>query len=149
MCCFDEKTPDTKKQATEEGHKEQMWEKMMDCCCSDMTDEEKQKWIHHMHECGGPMMGAMMGKMHGKAVKSHLPWDMCKEMMSSIRQNHKIATMATPEVQGLFEDWVEEIEQEYPALLDDELKQIFEKEGFFYQAEPVTESVCVVQFQHY
>jgi hypothetical protein len=41
-----------------------------------------------------------------------MPWDMCKDMISSIRQSHKIATMATPEVQGLFEDWVEQIEKE-------------------------------------
>lgn len=105
MCC-DEKKPDS-------------IENMMDCCCSDMTDEEKQKWMkdmhkkmHHMKAHGGHMMGAMMGKMHGKSGKGHTPWDMCKDMVSSIHQNHRIATLATPEVQGLFEDWVEQIEQE-------------------------------------
>jgi hypothetical protein len=112
MCCFDEKTLESMKNDLSGSSKEEMWEKMMDCCCSDMTDEEKQKWIHHIKECGGPMMGAMMGKMHGHGEKRHMPWDMCKDMISSIRQSHKIATMATPEVQGLFEDWVEQIEKE-------------------------------------
>ena len=122
MCCFDEKISDSMKNAREEDHKEQMWEKMMECCCSDMTDEDKQKWMHHIHECGAPMMGmtgAMMGKMHGKGGKGHMPWDMCKDMMSSIRESHKIATMATPEVQGLFEDWVDQIEQEMLDYLKD------------------------------
>ena len=64
------------------------------------------------------MMGAMMGRMHGKAEK-FMPWDMCKEMMSSIHQSHRIATLATPEVQGLFEDWVEQIEQEMLDYLKD------------------------------
>ncbi len=102
--------------------KKQMWEKMMDCFCPDMTDEEKQKWVkenqkwlQHLKECGGQwmgMMGPMMGRMHRKGEKGFMPWDMCKEMMSSIQQSQRIATLATPEVQGLFEDWVEQIEQE-------------------------------------
>jgi hypothetical protein len=99
--------------------KEEMWEKMIECCCSDMTDEEKHKWMDHIKECGGPMMGEMMGKMHGKFGKGHMPWNMCKDMISSITQSHKIATMATPEVQGLFEDWVEQIEQEMLEYLKD------------------------------
>jgi len=112
MCC-DEKKPDS-------------MENMMDCCCPEMTDEEKQKWMkdmhkkmHHMKAHGGHMMGMMMGKMHGKGEKGFMPWDLCKEMISSIQQSHKIATMATPEVQGLFEDWVEQIEQEILSYLKD------------------------------
>lgn len=125
MCCFDEKSSQTMKNNKEE-HKEQLWEKMMECCCSDITDEEKQKrskdmhkMMHHIKECGGPMMGAMMGKMHGKMEKGHSPWDMCKDMVSSIHQTHKIAIMATPEVQGLFEDWVAQIEKEILDYLKD------------------------------
>ncbi len=108
--------------------KEKMWEKMMECCCTDMTDEEKQKWmkenqswLQHLKECWGPkmgMMGVMMGKKHGKGEK-FMPWDMGKEMMSSIQQSHRIATLATAEVQGLFEDWVEQIEQEMLEYLKD------------------------------
>ena len=106
--------------------KEKMWEKIMECCCSDMTEEERKKWkedmpgmIQHLKECGGPMMGMMgarMGRGKGKAAK-FTPWDMCREMISSIQQSHRISTLATPEVQGLFEDWVEQIEQEMLGYL--------------------------------
>ena len=124
--CFDEKMEGSIKNNMSEEEKNQMLEHMMECCCTDMTDEEKQKkmkdmhkMMHHIKECGGPMMGMMMGKMHGKAGKGHVPWDMCKEMMSTIQQSHKIAIMATPEVQGLFEDWVEQIEKELLDYLKD------------------------------
>lgn len=124
--CFEEKTSDSMKNNMSKESKEKTWEKIMDYCCSDMSDEEKQekmkdmhKMMHHLKECGGPMMGMMMGKMHGKAGKGHMPWDMCKEMMSTIQQSHKIAIMATPEVQGLFEDWVEQIEKEILTYLKD------------------------------
>jgi len=124
--CFDEKMEGSIKNNISEEEKKQMLEHMMECCCSDMTDEEKQekmkdmhKMMHHIKECGGSMMGMMMGKMHGKVGKGHVPWDMCKDMVSSIRQTHRIATLATPEVQGLFEDWVEQIEKEILDYLKD------------------------------
>jgi hypothetical protein len=117
MCCFDEKTGESK---------EEMWEKMMECCCSDMTEKEKQKWMeemhkqmHHMKAHGKHWMGMMMGKMHGKGGKGFMPWDMCKDMIASVHQSHKIATLATPEVQGLFEDWVEQIDKELLVFLKD------------------------------
>ena len=125
--CWDKKTLESMKNNMTEEEK-QMWEKMTECCCSDMTDDEKQNWmkdmhkmLHHMQECGGPMMGmkgAMMGMKHGKDA-GFMPMDMCKEMMSSIRQSHRVATLATPEVQGLFEDWVEQIEKEILDYLKD------------------------------
>jgi hypothetical protein len=125
MCC-DEKMEGSIKNDMSEEEKKQMLEHMMECCCTDMTDEEKQKkmkdmhkMMHHMKAHARPMMGMMMGKMHGKPGKGHVPWDMCKEMMSTIQQSHKIAIMATPEVQGLFEDWVEQIEEEILIYLKD------------------------------
>ena len=42
-----------------------------------------------------------MEMMHGQGEKFIL--DICKEMMSSIRQSHKVATLAIPEAQGMFE----------------------------------------------
>ncbi len=117
MCC-EQKSAESKETNMSHDEREKMWEKMMECCCSDMTDEEKQKWMHHIHECWGPMIG-MMGKIHAKGEKGHLPWEMCKELITSIRQSHRIATMATPEVQGLFEDWIEQIEQEMLEYLKD------------------------------
>lgn len=124
--CFSEKMEGSIKNNMSEEEKKQMLEHMMECCCSDMTDEEKQeklkdmqKMMHHIKECGGPMMGMMMGKMHGKGRTGHMPWDICKDMVSSIRQTHRVATLATPEVQGLFEDWVEQIEKELLDFLKD------------------------------
>ncbi len=121
MCC-DETIWSSMKNNMSEEERNQMWEKMMDCCCTDMTEEEKQKWmkenqswLQHLKECWGPKMG----RMHGRGEKGFMPWDMGKEIMSSIQQSHKIATLATPEVQGLFEDWVEQIEQEMLEYLKD------------------------------
>jgi hypothetical protein len=118
--CWDKETLESMKHNMTEEEK-QMWEKMTECCCTDMTDEEKQTWMkdrhkmmHHMKECGGPMMGMMRGK-----GEKFMPMDMCNEMMSTIRQSHRVATLATPEVQGLFEDWVEQIEQEILDYLKD------------------------------
>lgn len=125
--CYDGKRLEPMKKNMSEEEK-QIWEKMTECCCSDRTDEEKQNWMedmhkmmHHMKECGGSvigMKGSMMGMKHGKGNR-FTPMDMCKEMMSSIRQSHRVATLATPEVQGLFEDWVEHIEQEMLEYLKD------------------------------
>jgi hypothetical protein len=97
----------------------------LDCCCSEMTDEEKLKWMHGMHHKMHHLKahgGHMMGKMHGKGLTGHMPGDMCKEMMSAIHHSHKVATLATPEVQGLFEDWVEQIEKEILDYLKDKEK---------------------------
>lgn len=123
MCCDEEKMADSKKNDVSEDSRDSMWDKMMECCCTDMTDEEKQKWMkdmrkkmHHMRGHRGHMMGMMMGKMHGKG---HTPWDMCRDMVSSMHQIHRVATLATPEVQGLFEDWIEQIEKELLDFLKD------------------------------
>jgi hypothetical protein len=127
MCC-DEKTSEKEKDTLSPEQEEQMWAKMMDCCCSDMMEEDKQKWMedmkkkmHHMKGHMGAMMGIKhhgMGFKHGRSPH-FMAFDMCKEMMSSIKQSHRVATLATPEVQGLFEDWVEQIEQEMLDFLKD------------------------------
>jgi hypothetical protein len=109
--------------------KMEMMEKMMDSFFSGMSDEEKKEMMNNMMpkmvqnmmggNGGGSMMG-MMGNMMSSMMKGKTntddngfnPMNMCKEMMSNIRQSSKIATLSTPEVQGLFEDWVEQIENE-------------------------------------
>jgi hypothetical protein len=126
--CIREKESDSKEKDMSQDYEHQMWEHMMDCCCLDMSDEEKQKKMkdmkkkmHHIKSHMGPMMETMhhrMGRMHDKGPY-FMPMDMCKEMMSSIKESHRVATLATPEVQGLFEDWVEQIEQEMLDHLKD------------------------------
>lgn len=124
--CIRENESDSKEKDMSQDYEHRMWEHMMDCCCSDMPDEEKQKKMkdmkkkmHHIKSHMGPMMGTMhqrMGRMHDKGPY-FIPIDICKEMMSSIKESHRVATLATPEVQGLFEDWVEQIEQEMQDYL--------------------------------
>ncbi len=124
-----EKTTESKKNNMSPKEKEKLWEHMMECCCSDMSEEDKKRWKtripkmkHHMMEHGWGhkmgMMRMMMGHKHGK-MESSMPMEMCKDMMSSLHQSHRVATLATPEVQGLFEDWVEQIEQEMVNYLKD------------------------------
>ena len=65
-----------------------------------------------------PMMG-MMSMMMGKGKNSSdsgtenkMPWDMCKDMMSGIRETANTAKFATAELRGLFDEWCQQIEQE-------------------------------------
>ena len=71
----------------------------------------------------GGMMGMMMGKsgqmkemmskmMDGCGEEGKSPWDMCRKVMSSIGKTADLATFATPEVRGLFEEWAAQIEEE-------------------------------------
>ncbi len=115
--------------------KMEMMDKMMDSFFSSMSDEDKKEMMSNMMpkmmqnmmgEKGGSMMG-MMGNMMGSMMKGKKDagengfnsMDMCKEMMSNMRQSSKIATLSTPEVQGLFEDWVEQIENEIIEFIKD------------------------------
>jgi hypothetical protein len=77
------------------------------------------------HSVGG-MMGMMMGKSGSmRAMMSKMmgscgeddktgegPWDMCRKMMATIGKTVDLATFATPEVRGLFEEWATQIEEE-------------------------------------
>ena len=114
----------------------EMMDKMMDSFFSNMSDEDKKEMMSNMMpkmmqnmmggKEGGSMMG-MMGNMMSSMMKGKKdtesngfnPMDMCKEMMSKMKQSSKIATLSTPEVQGLFEDWVEQIENEIIEFIKD------------------------------
>jgi len=63
---------------------------------------------------GGPMremMSKMMGR-GGEEGEGEGPWNMCQKMMASIGKSSELATFATPEVRGLFEEWAAQIEAE-------------------------------------
>ena len=105
--------------------KKQMMETMMEKFFSSMSDDEKKDLMSGMM---GKMMGnnPMMGMMSmmmgrkGKNVekgdeKSKMPWDMCCEMMTGIRETANTAKFATSELRGLFDEWCQQIEKE---LLD-------------------------------
>jgi hypothetical protein len=71
---------------------------------------------------GSPMMGMMNSMMSGSGPMMNMmgnqgeqdsnPMDMCKEMMKNMSRNNDIATFATPEVRQLFEDWVQQVDDE-------------------------------------
>lgn len=111
--------------------KKQMMDTMMDKFFTSMTDEEKNDMMSGMmpkmmgnmmggdSKMGGnPMMGMMSmmmggGKMNGgSGSENKMPWDMCKDMMSGIKETASTAKFANAELRGLFDEWCQQIEQE-------------------------------------
>jgi hypothetical protein len=111
--------------------KKQMMDTMMDKFFSSMSDEEKKEMMSGMMPRmmeqmmgGGSMMGkspmmGMMSMMMGKGKGSSdsgeenkMPWDMCKDMMSGIKETANTAKFATAELRGLFDEWCQQIEKE-------------------------------------
>lgn len=120
--------------------KKMVMKKMMEECFSGMTGDEVHGFMHGMMDgekgdiaCHPmDMMGKMMSKgginpmemmskmMGGKGKEGGFnPMEMCSKMMSFMHENRKLSTLATPEVQGLFEDWVEQIEEEIIEFVKD------------------------------
>jgi hypothetical protein len=105
--------------------KKQMMETMMEKFFSSMSDDEKKDMMSGMMGKmmgNNPMMG-MMSMMMGKKgknsekgdEKSKMPWDMCCEMMTGVKETANSAKFATSELRGLFDEWCQQIEKE---LLD-------------------------------
>ena len=106
--------------------RKQMMETMMDKFFSTMSDDEKKEMMSSMMpKMMGQMMGdnpmmGMMSKMMGRKANpaekgnetSKMPWDMCGEMMTGIRETANTAKFATSELRGLFDDWCQQIEKE-------------------------------------
>jgi hypothetical protein len=105
--------------------KKQMMETMMDKFFSSMSEDEKNNMMSGMM---GKMMGnspimGMMSMMMGKKGKDSekgseggkMPWDMCCEMMTGMKETANTAKFATAELRGLFDEWCQQIEKE---LLD-------------------------------
>lgn len=65
------------------------------------------------------MMSSMMGSKSDKdsSDSGSGPMDMCKKMMSTISQSSDIATFATPEVRQMFEEWVQQVDEEILGLV--------------------------------
>jgi hypothetical protein len=106
--------------------RKQMMETMMDKFFSSMSEDEKKEMMSGMMPKmmgqmmgNNPMMGMMsrmMGKKPGNTEKSgggsKMPWDMCSEMMTGMKETVNTAKFATPELRGLFDDWCQQIEKE-------------------------------------
>jgi hypothetical protein len=105
--------------------KKQMMEAMMDKFFSSMYDDEKKDMMSGMMSKmmgNNPMMGMMsmmMGRKGNKSEKGSetgkMPWDMCSEMMTGLKETANSAKFATSELRGLFDEWCQQIEKE---LLD-------------------------------
>jgi LPS O-antigen subunit length determinant protein (WzzB/FepE family) len=105
--------------------KKQMMETMMEKFFSSMSEDEKKDMMSGMMGKimgNNPMMGMMsmmMGRKGNKSEKGSetgkMPWDMCCEMMTGIKETANTAKFATSELRGLFDEWCQQIEKE---LLD-------------------------------
>jgi len=105
--------------------KKQMMEAMMEKFFSSMSDDEKKDMMSSMMGKmmgNNPMMGMMSMMMGRKGQKSEkgddkgkMPWDMCCEMMTGMKETANTAKFATSELRGLFDEWCQQIEKE---LLD-------------------------------
>ena len=63
----------------------------------------------------------MMKKMMGEGgPPMEMCMNMCKQMTRSIEQTSELAAYATPELRGLFEAWLEEVEREALRYISDE-----------------------------
>jgi hypothetical protein len=106
--------------------KKHMMEAMMDKFFSSMSDEEKKEMMAGMMPKmmgqmmgNSPMMGMMsmmMGRKSGDTGKNSesgkMPWDMCCDMMTGMKETASAAKFATPELRGLFDEWCQQIEKE-------------------------------------
>jgi hypothetical protein len=108
--------------------KQKMMEGMMGKFMGTMTAEEKQGMMRGMMpKMMGKMMGdgpqsmmGMMASMMGRKTagenkgeeNSEMPWDMCRKMMNNIGRSSELASYATPELRGLFEEWLSQIGEE-------------------------------------
>lgn len=105
--------------------KRQMMEAMMDKFFSSMSEDEKKNMMSGMMGKmmgNNPMMG-MMSMMMGRKGKDSqksgdsgqsgkMPWDMCCDMMTGIKETASTAKFATAELRGLFDEWCQQIEKE-------------------------------------
>lgn len=108
--------------------KKKMMEGMMEKFMGTMNAEERKNMMRGMmSKMMGKMMGegpqsmmGMMASMMGRRMagenkdeeKSGMPWDMCRMMMSHMGRSSELASYATPELRGLFEEWLSQIEEE-------------------------------------
>jgi hypothetical protein len=79
-----------------------MMDKMMEQFFDGMSAGEKQDMMMKMMP---KMMGQMMGGDGGMM-------GMCAKMMSRMSQSSEMAAFATPELRGLFDEWVQQLEAE-------------------------------------
>ena len=109
--------------------KKKMMDNMMNNFFTSMTDEEKQEMMKEMMpkmmkqmmgEGGGmmKMMGSMMSDREKGESEGFNPTEMCEKMMSTISESRELAGWATPEIRGLFKDWVQQMNEELLSYIN-------------------------------
>lgn len=73
-------------------------------------------------ESGGQMnpMNMMKKMMSGGGPPMDMCMKMCKEMTQTIERTSEMAAYATPELRGLFESWLEEVEKEAIKYIEEQ-----------------------------
>jgi hypothetical protein len=109
--------------------KKQMMDAIMEKFFSSMSNDEKKDMMSGMMGKmmgNNPMMGMMsmmMGKKGDKSEKSSetgkMPWDMCSEIMTGIKETANSAKFATSELRVLFDEWCQQIEKELLDFIKD------------------------------
>lgn len=96
-----------------------------------MGMEMMKKMMAQTGQAGGPMaiMQKMMGQMgQGKPAGEAAPpmqnmmamcMSMCAEMLATMQHTTAMATFATPELRGLFSEWLGALEEEALAVFSD------------------------------
>jgi hypothetical protein len=67
--------------------------------------------------CMSDKMGQKEGKEDNSGSTGFNPMDMCRKMMSAISRSSEIATFATPEVRQMFDEWVQQVDEEILAYV--------------------------------
>jgi hypothetical protein len=120
---FKEKMMDSIMGNLSSQEKSAMMDKMMGQFFDNLSPEEKRDMMKNMMPkmMGGGSMMDMMGSMGrgDEGSEGFNPMDMCQKMMANISKSSDLATFATPEIRGLFEDWVQQIEEELVIFIEE------------------------------
>jgi hypothetical protein len=65
-----------------------------------------------------PMMNMMDMGDEDCCGEGQSPWEMCDNMMASFQEHVDATKFATPEIRQLFDEWVEQIEQEIVRFVE-------------------------------
>jgi len=96
-----------------------MWEmmpKMMKFMMHEEEEEEEKK--EGKDETPMAEMEQKEKEPKSKDGEAFYPMEICRQMISSIKRSNELAAFATPEIQGLFEEWLRQVGDEILALLE-------------------------------
>jgi|GEM_PF-2293787 len=129
-----------KKDSKENIYFEEMKEffnKMGDCFTNSFDNEKMEEMMKKFKEKmkkGKEYMMGMMDKMKDSMSEDDNefpPFKWFKVMMDNFKENSNFSNLATPEIQALFEDWLNQIEEEIIDFVKDknsiDVKEIADK----------------------